>query len=226
MSPILGAAFVLGLSAAGHCLLMCGPLVAAVQPRDWSRAVVMHLARITVYAGIGAVAGAAGGVVHNLGAGRWLAWMVAATLFLQALAAWRGMTGRGVVSRTAGRAVAALSCRLRVHTRWTPVAWGLINGLLPCGMVYSAATLAAGLASPAAGAATMAAFGAGTLPVLLLVATPASHALRTLSASRPWLVPVMLVVLAVLMGLRGLPGDGHAPSAHASQHAYDSTLHR
>lgn len=218
MIPLLGAAFVLGLSAGGHCVLMCGPLVAAVQPREWSRAVLMHATRITVYAAIGAVTGAAGAVVSGLGASRWLAWIVAATLIAQAVVSWRGMTGRGPVGRVAGRAVSVLSRRLRAQAGWTPMVWGLINGLLPCGMVYSAATLSAGLASPVAGAAAMAAFGLGTIPVLLLIARPASQVLRTIATRRPWLAPAMLVILAVLIGLRGLPRpvdtDGVTLSPH------------
>jgi len=227
MIPVLGAAFVLGLSASGHCVLMCGPLVAAVQPRAWSRAVLMHATRITVYAGIGAVTGAAGAAVSGLGASRWLAWIVAAALVAQAFVSWRGVTGRGPVGLAAGRVVSALSRRLRTQSDWAPVMWGLINGLLPCGMVYSAATLSVGLASPGVGAAAMAAFGLGTIPVLLVVARPASRALRTITTRRPWLAPAMLVILAVLIGLRGLPRVGDMTNANGSQHhGSESTMHR
>lgn len=227
MIPVLGAAFVLGLSAGGHCVLMCGPLVAAVQPREWSRAVLMHATRITVYAAIGAVTGAAGAVVSGLGASRWMAWIVAATLVAQAIVSWRGATGRGPIGRAAGRIVSTLSRRLRAKSDCAPVVWGLINGLLPCGMVYSAATLAVGLASPGAGAAAMAAFGLGTIPVLLFVARPASRIVRTMAARRPWLAPAMLVILAVLIGLRGLPRTGGAANADASHHhGYESPTQR
>jgi uncharacterized protein len=227
MIPVLGAAFVLGLSASGHCVLMCGPLVAAVQPREWSRAVLMHVTRITVYAGIGAVTGAAGALVTGLGASRWLAWIVAATLIAQAVVSWRGVTGRGPIGRVAGHAVSALGRRLRTSSYWAPVVWGLINGLLPCGMVYSAATLGVGLASPTAGAAAMAAFGLGTIPVLLLVARPASQVLRAMATRRPWLAPAMLVILAVLIGLRGLPRAGTTADATASHHhGYESSIQR
>ena len=218
MIPLLGAAFVLGLSAGGHCVLMCGPLVAAVQPREWSRAVLMHATRITVYAAIGGITGAAGAVVSGLGASRWLAWIVAAALIVQAVVSWRGMTGRGPIGRVTGRAVSVLSRRLRAQAGWAPVAWGLINGLLPCGMVYSAATLSVGLAAPVAGAAAMAAFGLGTMPVLLVIARPASQVLRTITTRRPWLAPAMLVILAILMGLRGLPRGVETADVNLSQH--------
>lgn len=223
MIPVLGAAFVLGLSASGHCLLMCGPLVAAVQPRDWPRAALMHATRIAVYACIGAMTGAAGAVISGLGAGRWLAWIVAATLLTQAVVSLRGTTGRSLVGRAAGRLVSSLSTRLQARPALAPITWGLVNGLLPCGMVYSAATLAVGLSSPATGALAMAAFGAGTVPVLLFAARPASQLLRTLATTRPWLAPAMLIILAVLIGLRGLPHT--TTTAAAGSRAAGSQAH-
>lgn len=217
MTPTLGAAFLLGLTASGHCVLMCGPLVAAVQPREWKGAALMHVTRLSVYAAIGAATGAAGAAISSLGASRWLAWVVAATLLTQAVISWRGTTGTSPIGRAAGRVVSSLGQRVQARGAWAPVTWGLINGLLPCGMVYGAATLAVGLASPLAGAAAMTAFGFGTVPVLMLVARPASALLRTLAARRPWLAPAVLVVLAVLIGMRGLPAA--APGTSADPHA-------
>lgn len=230
MIPTLGAAFLLGLTASGHCVLMCGPLVAAVQPRDWRGAALMHGTRISVYAAIGAATGAAGAAISGLGAGRWLAWLVAATLLAQAVISWRGTTGTSPVGRAAGRLVSSLGQRVQARGIWAPVTWGLINGLLPCGMLYGAATLAVGLASPVSGAAAMAAFGLGTVPVLMLVARPASALLRTLAARRPWLAPAVLVILALIIGMRGMPSPGSAASAdpHAAHmhHAQASNPQR
>jgi sulfite exporter TauE/SafE len=230
MIPTLGAAFLLGLTASGHCVLMCGPIVAAVQPRDWRGAALMHGTRISVYAAIGAATGAAGAAISGLGAGRWLAWLVAATLLAQAVISWRGTTGTSPVGRAAGRLVSSLGQRVQARGIWAPVTWGLINGLLPCGMVYGAATLAVGLASPVSGAAAMAAFGLGTVPVLMLVARPASALLRTLVARRPWLAPAVLVILALIIGMRGMPSPGSATSAdpHAAHmhHAQASNPQR
>jgi sulfite exporter TauE/SafE len=50
---------------------------------------------------------------------------------------------------------------------------GVLTGLLPCGLVYAFATLAASSGDPFAGAATMAAFGAGTVPMMILAGTGA-----------------------------------------------------
>lgn len=215
-----GAAFLLGLTGSTHCVLMCGPLVSAVQPRHWTGVLIMHTSRLAVYALIGAATGAAGAAITNLGAGRYLAWIVAATLIVQAVASWQGRTGRGPVGRSAGRVISSLGARLRVRTRWSPVLWGVVNGLLPCGMVYSAATLSAGLATPLAGAAAMTAFGLGTVPALVLISRPLSAVVSVFAEKRPWLVPAVLVVLAALVATRGAgfslqdhnAGSGHPAS--------------
>ena len=49
--------------------------------------------------------------------------------------------------------------------------FGMINGLLPCGLVYGALAYSAALASPETSALFMMAFGLGTIPALILVAT-------------------------------------------------------
>ena len=46
---------------------------------------------------------------------------------------------------------------------------GIFNGLIPCGLLYAVGVKAAATADPVQGMLTMVAFGAGTLPALLLI---------------------------------------------------------
>ena len=55
---------------------------------------------------------------------------------------------------------------LRRRTLGSQFLLGALNGLLPCGLVYIAAAAAAATLQPAHGALHMAAFGAGTLPIM------------------------------------------------------------
>jgi uncharacterized protein len=50
-----------------------------------------------------------------------------------------------------------------------PVALGVINGFLPCPLVYAFLAQATSTASASAGVLTMAAFGLGTFPAMLLM---------------------------------------------------------
>jgi len=96
-----------------------------------------------------------------------------------------------------------------VRRRLLPVrgpagAWrmGLLWGFLPCGLVYSALALALAAGSAPGGALTMLAFGAGTLPALLLVTGAAGRALGAGGAS-PFrrAAGIAMIVAGVIMGL-------------------------
>jgi sulfite exporter TauE/SafE len=60
--------------------------------------------------------------------------------------------------------------------------FGVANGFLPCGLVYSALSIPVALARPIPGALAMLAFGAGTLPAL----TAAALGLRGIAMRTLW----------------------------------------
>src|SRR6185369_7123795 len=77
---------------------------------------------------------------------------------------------------------------------------GLLLGFLPCGLVYAPLMAAAASGGPGLGAATMAALGLGTLPMLLALGTASSAVSGTLRSAM-----LRLAGLAVaLMGAAGL----------------------
>ena len=81
---------------------------------------------------------------------------------------------------------------------------GLLNGLLPCGLVYVACAGATATGDLFKGAFYMLAFGAGTVPMMLAISlsgnlVPISLRLKLLKA-----VPVAVFVLATLLILRGM----------------------
>jgi sulfite exporter TauE/SafE len=83
-------------------------------------------------------------------------------------------------------------------------ALGMLNGLLPCGLVYVAAAAAAVTGNLLNGVGFMAAFGAGTVPMMLAISlggrlVPVSFRLKMQRA-----VPAVVFVLAVLLIVRGL----------------------
>jgi sulfite exporter TauE/SafE len=88
---------------------------------------------------------------------------------------------------------------------------GLVNGLLPCGLVYAYLALAASSAEPWQGALTMAAFGLGTIPILALVGTGGHFLSRTarwrLLRLAAWCV-VLTGVLSILRGISAVAAYG------------------
>jgi sulfite exporter TauE/SafE len=171
--------FIVGLLGGGHCAGMCGGIVGALsmQSPAGKPSLAVHLAynvgRILSYTIAGLLVGAVGYAAGNLMAlQRGL--YVFASLMLVALGLYLlGATQALAVVERAGQ---ALWTRIQPVTgRFLPVRGvaqalplGLLWGWLPCGLVYSALTTALASGSALHGAATMLAFGLGTLPNLLL----------------------------------------------------------
>ena len=170
---------VLGLLGSfGHCVGMCSPFVLFVSRRygppeggrggAFSAQLWYNTGRIVTYAGLGALAGALGGVVELAGTlfglQRAAAVVAGGVLVVWALAALSDLvpglySGGSLFARVAGR----VKGRVPGH----PLATGLFLGLLPCGLLYSAVIAAVGRGGPLEGAAALALFGIGTAPALL-----------------------------------------------------------
>jgi len=208
------ALFLIGLLGGTHCIGMCGGIVGALTMGGPPR-LVLHLAynsgRIASYAVAGAIAGALGGLGLTLSDQLPLriALYVLANLMLVALGFYLiGVTQTLAFVERFGR-------RLWVHLqplgkRYLPARTvaqafplGLLWGWLPCGLVYSALATALTSGSALHGAGMMLAFGAGTLPNLLLAGLFAVR-LRAYAA-RPavrWLAGLLVLGFGV-WGLAG-----------------------
>lgn len=81
---------------------------------------------------------------------------------------------------------------------------GVLNGLLPCGMVYLALAGAIATGSWDGGAIYMVFFGAGTLPVMIGVTWAGKFISLKLRNRLKILVPVMIAFMGILFILRGL----------------------
>jgi sulfite exporter TauE/SafE len=175
-------AFATGLLGGfGHCLGMCGPLVGSLAlasgPRNPRGALASQLAyhagRITTYGAVGAVMGLTGAFVNVAGrlAGAANAVAVAAGMLMIVLglgAAGVAKPLRRLEARGSGRVVAVARGLLEGGGRGRLYPLGLVLGLLPCGLSWSAFLAAAGTGGLASGLAVALAFGAGTMPALLL----------------------------------------------------------
>jgi len=78
----------------------------------------------------------------------------------------------------------------------------VLNGFLPCGLVYVACAAAVPLGSIFAGLTYMIAFGLGTIPVMLAIGVAGRNLALRFRYQK--LVPVALAVVAMLLIVRGL----------------------
>ena len=172
--------FLAGAAGSLHCLGMCGGFACAIGAgahgrTAWLRRQLLYnLGRATSYCFLGALAGRLGAmIVGQAGeataadlAQRGLA-LASGLLMLLVGLQFLGWLGR---MRLAGAARLAAALRSLMHAPGpgAPLARGVANGLLPCPLVYAFVAQAAAAGGALPGFATMAAFGLGTFPMMLI----------------------------------------------------------
>jgi sulfite exporter TauE/SafE len=226
----LGAAFLLGLAASGHCLVMCGGITAALgmaaskNAQGRTRPVLLltyQAGRIVSYSLAGLLlAGMFGGLVSLLdieSVRRTLRALSALALLLGALVAFGFLRDPGTgIGRRLWPRLAPLGRRLLpVSTIPRGFAFGMVWGWMPCGFVYSVLLIATLQLDAARGALTMAAFGLGTAPALFLAAC-GSQRLNGF-ASRPIArrVAGSVLLLSALLTFAGPWMEHSMPGMHA-----------
>ena len=169
----------LGLSLGGslHCMGMCGGfalMANAGAGRVGLRPpfVAYATGKTAAYALMGLLAGSVGSALTMFRSGGMiLAWVAGLAMVAVGghLLGWRGFgwISGPVVSGSFVSRMAALIKRDNLTARF---GMGVLNGWLPCGLVYAALAMAAGHGNAAGSAAFMAVFGMGTIPSLWLAA--------------------------------------------------------
>jgi sulfite exporter TauE/SafE len=96
-----------------------------------------------------------------------------------------------------------MSALLRQQGTSKLFAIGMLNGLLPCGMIFLALANALLAANPVGSAASMAAFGLGTLPALLGVGFFAQRINQAFRSKLTVAFPYLLSIIGLLVIIRG-----------------------
>lgn len=229
---LLAAALAAGFFGSGHCVGMCGAVVALLERPGggaWPRRFAYNTGRLGFYALLGAIGGAVGTVLTRLpGLGEGLlALRVLAAVLVIALAInllFDVASLRFLEQAGAGlwRRLSPLARRvLPASTLPRALAAGFVWGALPCGLVYSAVAMAVATGTAAGGALVMAVFWAGTLPALLATGTlagrlPRRPGLRRLSGALLLLAGAAALAIPFLHPSSS-PHDHHSgPTTRAS----------
>ena len=239
---MLWAGFLFGLLGSFHCVGMCGAIALALPGAGGSRRryvagrVLYNLGRVTTYAGLGAVAGLLGQGLRLAGWQQSLS-LVSGLLILLLVATPERYSGRAAAFLHLDRALAQVKSKLLYFYQRPSLgalyATGVLNGLLPCGLVYLA--LAGALSAPgvAGSAAYMALFGLGTLPLMLALSLTGQLVPLQWRTRMRQAVPVLAAVMAGLFIVRGLglgipylsPQLSHATPAVVGQPASVTYCH-
>jgi sulfite exporter TauE/SafE len=209
---ILYTALGLGLLTGFHCVGMCGPiaLVLPLNNKNWGTrilsALLYNFGRTITYAAMGAVFGIIGAGFSMAGFQRWISiimgiFMIGTVLFPKINHLLYRGTGDSKFMNSIKKQLAKYFQQASYRSLFIT---GLLNGLLPCGMVYMAIAGAIAVGSLQGSILFMALFGLGTIPMMFLLSMLGNFASLKLKRLINKAIPVVVIIVGVLFILRGL----------------------
>jgi len=208
---ILVSGFVLGLMGSFHCVGMCGPIALSLPLRGnnlaqkLSGGILYNLGRTVTYGIMGAFFGLIGQGFQLVGFQRWVSIVMGAFMIIAILMPFVFKNIKlGSVDFFTGKLRKAIQKLFQKRSLSGLFFIGMLNGLLPCGLVYLAIAGAIGTANVYYGIAFMVLFGLGTLPMLLGVSILGNMMSIALRNRINKLIPYVVVLVGAIFILRGL----------------------
>jgi len=202
-----------GLVGSLHCIGMCGPIVVALPLKKQNMAskiagaLLYNSGRIFTYGLIGILFGTLGRGIHLAGLQQWTSIVLGILMIVSVLFPFvfrEKITVGNLLAGMASRLIVKLKKLFASRSYHSLLIIGLLNGLLPCGLVYVAIAGAINAGSVLSGSLFMILFGMGTIP-LLLIASLASDAIgQRVRFRMQRAVPYFVFFLGVLFILRGM----------------------
>lgn len=216
MIDLLGLGL-LGLLSAGHCMGMCGGFAlvvsrgAAGAGAFWSRQACYHLGKTATYVVLATVLALGGWLLRESSLVHGVSLALSVVLGLAMILYGLSLVGERRLPGWAGKPGACLTAGFRRAGEGPLGAWvmGLVNGLLPCGLLWMVLLYLGARGDPLGAATGAAAFGLATAPGLVVFGAVGAMA----GVNRRRLLMRLAGGLLVLFGLvtlvRGLPPVHH-----------------
>ena len=206
-------AFIFGLISSLHCIGMCGP-IALMIPVDRTnptkkaiQIITYHLGRLSAYACIGFIFGLVGKGFFLAGIQQRLSIFIGVAMIITMLTPERVLANYNFskpVYRLISKIKSSLGKQFKNKSYKSLFTIGLLNGFLPCGMVYVALFGAIAMQNVPFGILYMLLFGIGTIPMMSSVTYLNSIMTVSFRNKIQKLIPYVGVVIGVLFILRGL----------------------
>ena len=203
----------LGFASGFHCIGMCGPIALSMgltkkqATNYYLQNLTYQFGRIFTYSLLGTLLGIVGQGFEMAGFQQYLTIAVGILIILMAIFSFGGNDFASKipflsklllqVKMNLGKLLQKADYRSRFTT-------GILNGFLPCGMVYMALTASLAAGGIWQGASFMALFGLGTLPFMFAVVLLGNLMTTAFRIKILKFVPVLMIVLGGLFILRGL----------------------
>ena len=211
-AEIIGAAFIMGLAGSLHCIGMCGPLALSLpvsHKSDLSRisgGLIYNSGRILSYTSMGLIFGSLGNLII---AAKWQSSLsIGLGIIILLYLLFPKKYFHFSTTTTLGKPFMILRQQLGKlfqSKKFSSLLFiGVLNGFLPCGLVYLALTSSIISASPVNGGMFMLFFGLGTFPMMFAAVLMGNYLNQSLRQKIHKAVPALLFFMAVLLILRGM----------------------
>ena len=203
----------IGFIGSFHCVGMCGPIAIALplKNQNWFSKIVSGLVynsgRIITYGLMGLIFGLMGRGLQLAGFQRWTSIILGALLIITAVYPLIFKQKIQIESLFTGytyRLIGRLKKLFSTRSFFSLFSIGLLNGLLPCGLVYVALTGAINTNSVLKGILYMVEFGVGTVGLMLAVSLSGSVVSINFRNKIRKAVPYFVVILGLMFILRGM----------------------
>ncbi|NDI98973.1 sulfite exporter TauE/SafE family protein [Flavobacterium sp. LaA7.5] len=210
---MLYSAFILGLLSSLHCIGMCGP-IAMMLPVDRNnpakkvfQIMLYHLGRLTAYGSLGLVFGIMGKGLYLAGMQQQVS-IIAGIIMISIVMIPEKVFMRYNFSKPVYRLIAkvktGLGSQFKKRSYKALFITGLLNGFLPCGLVYAALFGAIAMQNAGLGVTYMVLYGAGTIPMMSAVVYVSGFMSGHWRNKVSGLVPYAAVFIGMLFIVRGL----------------------
>ncbi len=212
MSQLVLAAFMMGLLGSFHCVGMCGPIALSLPLKhdsDWAKfsgALFYNSGRIITYSAFGFLFGIVGKSVALFGYQQWLSIILGVLIifFIILPKRFSSFQNQNFILTFLQKLRSVLGSLFSKKNFSSLFSIGLLNGLLPCGLVYMAAAVAVSTGDVANSIIFMAFFGLGTLPMMWSIAFFGNYVSIGIRQKIRKAYPYMMTLLACLLILRGM----------------------
>ncbi|MFY1047886.1 sulfite exporter TauE/SafE family protein [Chryseobacterium sp. GP-SGM7] len=203
----------LGFASGFHCIGMCGPIALSMgltkkqATNYYLQNLTYQFGRIFTYAFLGAILGIIGQGFEMAGFQQYLTIGVGILLILMALFSFGGKDFASkipFISKFLFKVKSNLGKLLQKADYRSRFTTGILNGFLPCGMVYMALTASLASGGIWQSASYMALFGLGTLPFMFTVVLVGNLINQSFRIKVLKFIPLVMIILGGLFILRGL----------------------
>ncbi len=204
------AALSLGFLGSLHCLGMCGPLALALPLGNKNTAerlfsiLIYNSGRIFTYAILGFIFGSLGLGMKLAGFQQSLSIVLGVAILISVFSNKLSRFGNPITQRVSRFTATYYNGFFRSGKNNHLAIAGMLNGLLPCGLVYSALAAATVTSGAISGAIFMASFGAATFPMMAGISITGARSSQHTLLKFKRVIPYFLLIMGAWFIVRGM----------------------